>query len=96
MTSPVRFNPSSAAATAAATATPDAPALPDPLSPPAPAPRQVACGLCGHRFAPAAETMGCPRCPMARGCAILCCPRCGYEFVTESRIVNFFRRLFSR
>jgi len=56
----------------------------------------VACGLCGHRFAPTRETMACARCPMARGCAVLCCPRCGYEFVTESRLVNWVRRLFSR
>lgn len=62
----------------------------------APAVPAVTCGLCGHRFTPTRETMACARCPMAGGCAVLCCPRCGYEFVTESRLVNFVRRLFSR
>ena len=55
---------------------------------------EVACGLCGHRFLPTADTMSCPSCPMNRRCSVLCCPRCGYEFVTESKVVNFFRRLF--
>jgi hypothetical protein len=57
---------------------------------------EVQCGLCGYRFVPGTETMACARCPMARGCAVTCCPRCGYEFVTESRLVNFLRRFFSR
>lgn len=101
MTSPVRFrarhgvaeggdrgaaapagDPSLAGLPTAATAVPAVPA--------------VTCGLCGHRFTPTRETMACTRCPMAGGCAVLCCPRCGYEFVTESRLVNFVRRLFSR
>jgi hypothetical protein len=60
------------------------------------APGPVRCGLCGYRFVPGTETMACARCPMARGCAVICCPRCGYEFVTESRLVNFLRRIFSR
>jgi len=82
MTSPVRFRTAPAPPAAAAAA--------------AAAPPAVTCGLCGHRFAPSRETMACARCPMARGCAVLCCPRCGYEFVTESRLVNWLRRLFSR
>ena len=88
MTSPVRFPETTAAA---------GPSGADiGGSPPEAAMREVTCGLCGHRFAPTRETMACARCPMARGCAVLCCPRCGYEFVTESRLVNWVRRLFSR
>jgi hypothetical protein len=58
--------------------------------------REVQCGLCGHRFLPTADTMSCASCPFQRRCAVICCPHCGYEFVTESRVVDFFRRLFRR
>lgn len=35
-------------------------------------------------------------CPMHRACKVLCCPRCHYEFVEESVIVNFVKRLVGR
>ena len=35
-------------------------------------------------------------CPLARRCRILCCPRCGYEFVEDSAIVSGIGRLFRR
>lgn len=88
MTSPVRFRAAPAGAEVAPSEHDDIP-FPTPK-------RAVACGLCGHRFVPDTETMACARCPMARGCAVICCPRCGYEFVTESRLVNLLRRLFAR
>jgi hypothetical protein len=58
--------------------------------------REVQCGLCGHRFLPTTDTMSCVSCPFQRRCEVLCCPHCGYEFVTESKVINFFRRLFRR
>jgi hypothetical protein len=57
---------------------------------------EVQCGLCGHRFLPTADTMSCVSCPFQRRCSVICCPHCGYEFVTESRVVEFFRRIFRR
>jgi multisubunit Na+/H+ antiporter MnhG subunit len=33
---------------------------------------------------------------MHRHCKVLCCPRCHYEFVEESAIVNFVKRLIGR
>ncbi|MBI4728866.1 MAG: hypothetical protein HY775_05110 [Acidobacteria bacterium] len=42
------------------------------------------CALCGLSFDPAAS--GCRgSCPVAGGCAVVCCPRCGYQTVDESR-----------
>ncbi|MDX1584724.1 MAG: hypothetical protein R3338_14090 [Thermoanaerobaculia bacterium] len=32
-------------------------------------------------------------CPVSTGCGMIKCPRCNYEFVAESRIMNFFRGL---
>jgi len=62
-----------------------------------PLPKQeVQCGLCGYRFLPTADTMSCVSCPFQKRCEVICCPHCGYEFVTESRVVEFFRRLFRR
>lgn len=53
------------------------------------------CPLCQHRFE--AADMPCNTgCPMHRACKVLCCPRCHYEFVEESVIVNFVKRLVGR
>ena len=42
------------------------------------------CALCGCSFDP--ECQGCrPACPLASGCAMVCCPRCGYGFPQEER-----------
>lgn len=38
----------------------------------------VACALCGHRFDPR-ETDVCGSCPLGKGCALVCCPNCGYS-----------------
>lgn len=62
-------------------------------SPPA---SPVQCALCGHRFLPDETTMSCAACPLHRRCAVLCCPHCGYEFVTESKVVALVRRLLRR
>jgi len=54
---------------------------------------EVTCPLCAAPFAPRSCP---PACPMARGCPMVRCPRCGYEFVTESKIVAYLRSLLSR
>jgi hypothetical protein len=33
---------------------------------------------------------------MARGCNMIRCPHCGYEYVEEGLIANALRRLFGR
>lgn len=35
-------------------------------------------------------------CPMARGCTMIRCPRCGYEFVESGRFVDMLRRWIRR
>jgi hypothetical protein len=53
------------------------------------------CPLCGRTFV--GDQAGCSRfCPLSRGCNLICCPHCGYSFPKESRIYNFFKRLFTK
>ncbi len=33
-------------------------------------------------------------CPFAKGCRMVRCPRCGFEFVEEGMMVSLVRRLF--
>lgn len=49
------------------------------------------CSLCSHTFGGSECHSGCP---FAQGCRMVRCPRCGYEFVDESTVVNFFRKIF--
>ncbi|HET8798712.1 MAG TPA: FeoA family protein [Thermoanaerobaculia bacterium] len=35
-------------------------------------------------------------CPMARGCTMVRCPRCGYEFVESGRFADMLRRWIRR
>lgn len=47
--------------------------------------RYVVCPLCGFRFDPA--QMAChSKCPMSKGCHLLCCPHCGYQVPDEARM----------
>jgi hypothetical protein len=42
------------------------------------------CALCGYEF----DEMGLAchtKCPLAKGCAIICCPNCGYQVVDERK-----------
>ena len=51
------------------------------------------CPLCGTDF----EGAAChSTCPMSRGCAMVRCPRCGYEFVESGRILDMLRRWIRR
>ena len=51
------------------------------------------CPLCGLDFT-GAECRS--SCPMARGCSMIRCPRCGYEFVESGRFVDMLRRWIRR
>jgi hypothetical protein len=53
----------------------------------------VTCPLCAIDFD---EAICPPSCPMSHGCAMVRCPRCGYEFVEDGAIAALFRRLFKR
>lgn len=55
------------------------------------------CQLCGYEFDK--ENLACHvGCPLAQGCAIICCPKCGYQVVDEDRsaMVSALRRLKER
>lgn len=48
------------------------------------------CPLCTNTFAGADCHSSCP---MAKGCKMVKCPRCNYEFVEEGTIANWLRNL---
>ncbi len=58
-------------------------------------PAAMQCPLCGFRFTKQDETCS-HGCPLRRSCNIECCPHCGYEFVMESRVLNWLKRRFGR
>ena len=51
------------------------------------------CPLCGLDFT-GEECHS--SCPMARGCAMIRCPRCNYEFVESGRFLDMLRRWIRR
>ena len=51
------------------------------------------CPLCGTDF----EHAECKSaCPMSHGCAMVRCPRCGYEFVESGKLADMLRRWIRR
>lgn len=55
--------------------------------------RNYECPLCGTDF----EGAEChSTCPMSRGCTMVRCPRCGYEFVESGRFADMLRRWIRR
>ena len=47
--------------------------------------------------APAAQMHeACAGCPLAKGCTVLCCPRCGYQFIERSATINLLVSLWAR
>jgi hypothetical protein len=50
------------------------------------------CPLCGG-VVPADRDHCAAGCPLAKGCRVLCCPSCGYEFVEDSAIASGVSRL---
>ncbi|MEA2490509.1 MAG: hypothetical protein QOH21_2301 [Acidobacteriota bacterium] len=55
--------------------------------------RTYDCPLCGMDFT-GAECRS--ACPMSRGCSMVRCPRCSYEFVESGRLVDMLRRWIRR
>jgi len=55
--------------------------------------RSYDCPLCGTDFAHAECHSSCP---MSRGCTMVRCPHCGYEFVESGRFVDMLRRWIRR
>ena len=56
--------------------------------------KEQKCPLCQHVFP--LEGAVCSGCGMTGGCEMIKCPRCGYKFVEESKIVSFFRKFFNK
>jgi rubredoxin len=52
------------------------------------------CPLCGYNFDEAEARNVCQACFMNRGCELIICPNCNYEFPKESKTVNFIKKLF--
>ena len=50
------------------------------------------CALCGARFTHGVEACG--RCPLRRGCDVVQCPSCGYQFPRPSRVAAWLGRFF--
>ena len=54
-----------------------------------------ACPICGRALSEQVTT--CTRCPMNRGCGMLCCENCGYQTVpNRSAVLERLKRLFAR
>ncbi len=51
------------------------------------------CPMCATDF----DGNTCPsNCPMATGCNMVRCPRCGHEFVDEGMVASFVKNLLER
>jgi len=46
----------------------------------------VTCSMCGYRFDPQAH-LACQACPVSRGCQVVCCPSCGYQWADPNSSV---------
>jgi len=55
---------------------------------------EIACTMCGHHFDPR-EQAACGGCPLNAGCALVCCPACGFGSADPERstLVRAYRRL---
>jgi hypothetical protein len=51
------------------------------------------CPLCNLEFEGETCHSGCA---LGKGCAMVRCPRCNYEFVQDGSLSSFFRRFLSR
>ena len=52
------------------------------------------CPLCSYSFK--VGEAKCGACPMSKGCKIICCPHCGYQWVEESKAVNLIKKLMGK
>jgi len=53
--------------------------------------RQQCCPLCGHSFTEETAANECRSCTLFAGCQWVRCPKCGYEWPREPRIVRWLR-----
>jgi len=51
------------------------------------------CGFCGYDFDPSEAESACGGCPLAKGCHLMRCPRCGYEMPPEAKLIGWLRSL---
>ena len=51
------------------------------------------CAMCGCEFSCEQAATACAGCPLARGCKLIRCPKCGYETVAGSRLGGLIRKL---
>lgn len=49
------------------------------------------CPLCGIEYSET-EAASCRGCPLARSCALVRCPNCGYEVPAEPRLLKTIRQ----
>jgi len=51
------------------------------------------CPLCGKTFQK--ESNGCSAgCAFGKSCGFICCPRCHYQFVEDSKTINWVKKIF--
>lgn len=53
------------------------------------------CPLCSYAITPDEALRACQQCPLAQGgCQLVRCPRCGYEWAEESRLLKGLNRIW--
>jgi len=58
---------------------------------------KIRCPLCGYDIDPSDKACRTSGCPLAKGCRLVCCPRCRYSFPPpESKVVGFLKSLFPK
>jgi ferrous iron transport protein A len=57
----------------------------------------IVCSMCGQRF-DESQHQACQKCPLQKGCNLICCPNCGYEMVNvhRSRLARWAVRMLPK
>ncbi|MCD4784705.1 MAG: hypothetical protein K8T10_12865 [Candidatus Eremiobacteraeota bacterium] len=56
---------------------------------------EMKCPLCGYKFNMEDATCYCSDTKLCSGCSKFCCPNCGYKITGESKIIKWFKDVFS-
>jgi hypothetical protein len=56
-------------------------------------PAKTRCPFCGNEFTKGENECG-GSCGLIGNCGLMCCPRCRYSFVEESKTVQFFKKIW--
>lgn len=56
----------------------------------------IDCSMCGHSFTRDEGAACASGCPMSKGCGMVTCPSCGFEFPPESKIVKLVTSLLRK